>query len=293
MAKVMAQEVPMIDRRTMLAGAATLAAGGARITPGADATREDFAHPFSAARGSHPQVALLIYPGMTALDVLGPYHFLCFMGDAKIHLVTNQPQIGLVVSDAGLGIQPTTTMADCPRDLDLLLVPGGTDGTLRAARDGATIEFLQDRGTRARYISSVCTGSLVLGVAGLLRGRRATSHWTVVETLSQFGAIPTRRRVVEDGNVITAAGVSAGLDSGILLLERLHGRPLAEAAVLETEYAPDPPLRGGSEATARPEITRAVNEGLRSFIADVRTLRPAGGESAVDRLAPLLPSRRE
>lgn len=263
----------MIDRRTMLAGAATLAAGGASHVPGALETREDFAHPFANRGGEPRQIALLIYPGMTALDVLGPYHFMCFMGHARIHLVTNQPGLDLVVSDAGLGVRPTITMADCPAELDLVLVPGGTDGTLRAARDPATIAFLRDRGARARYVSSVCTGSVVLGAAGLLKGRRATSHWTVVDTLSQFGAIPTHRRVVEDGNLITAAGVSAGLDSGIILLERLHGRPLAEAAVLETEYAPDPPLRGGTAATARPEIARAVSEALRSFKTEVETLR--------------------
>lgn len=265
----------MIDRRMVLAGAAGVAACGTPAPPMPALAGEDYAHPFANPRGSHEQIGLLLYPGMTALDVLGPYHFLCFMGGAKIHLITNQPEMGLVVSDAGLGVQPTTTMAGCPRDLDLLLVPGGTDGTLRAARDADTIAFLRDRGSRARYVSSVCTGSLVLGVAGLLRGRRATSHWNVVDCLSEFGAVPTRRRVVEDGNLITAAGVSAGLDSGIILLERLRGRALAEAGVLATEYAPDPPLRGGGPLTARPDVVRGVNDALRSFTMEAHKLRLA------------------
>ena len=262
-----------IDRRKMLA---TLAAAGAvQAIPVLAATieKEDFAHPFKRTSTRAEQIGMLLYPKMTVLDIVGPYHFLCFMSGAKIHLITNQSDLKPVVSDAGMGIEPTTTMADCPPDLDLLFVPGGTDGTLAAARDERTLAFLRDRGSRARFVSSVCTGSLVLGAAGLLRGRRATSHWSVVDRLSQFGATPVRQRVVEDRNVITAAGVSAGLDSGILLVDRLRGRPLAEAAVLATEYAPSPSLHGGTTDTARPEILQAVSKGLRAFTDQARSLR--------------------
>ncbi|MEO5867666.1 MAG: DJ-1/PfpI family protein [Sphingomonas sp.] len=267
-----------LDRRTMIAGVAGLAGAGALPVMSMAAgmsPQDDFSHPFRNAAGAHEQIALLLYPQMTILDLVGPYHFLCFMGGAKIHLVTNQPTLDPVVSDAGMGIRPSVTMADCPRDLDLVLVPGGTDGTLRAARDASTLAFLRDRGGRARFVSSVCTGSLVLGAAGLLRGKRATSHWNVVDCLAQFGAIPTHRRVVEDGNVITAAGVSAGLDSGVTLVERLRGRPLAEATVLASEYAPEPPLRGGSVGTARPEVRHAIDEALQRFTDQARTLRLA------------------
>lgn len=257
-------------RRTLLVTLAAMTASSAfPLVP----EEEDFAHPFKRTSTRPEQIGLMLYPKMTVLDVVGPYHFLCFMGGAKAHLITNQPDLKPVVSDAGMGIQPTTTMADCPLDLDLLFVPGGTDGTLVAARDERTVNFLRDRGTRARFISSVCTGSLVLGAAGLLKGRRATSHWSVVDRLSQFGAIPINRRVVEDGNIITAAGVSAGLDSGILLLNRLRGRPLAEAAVLATQYAPEPSLHGGTTGTARPQIVQAVTEGLRAFSEQASSLR--------------------
>lgn len=260
------------DRRAMLGSLVSLAGSSALPTSAKQARHDTHADPLINSAGKTEQIALLVYPQMTILDLIGPYHFLCFMGGAKIHIVTNQPHLGTVVSDAGMGIQPTITMADCPRDLDLVFVPGGTDGTLRAARDPATIAFLGDRGKRARFISSVCTGSLVLGAAGLLRGRRATSHWSVVECLPQFGATPIRKRVVEDGNVITAAGVSAGLDSGIRLIELMRGLRLAEAAVLATEYAPEPPLAGGRLDTARPEIARAVTKDLHGFLEQARTL---------------------
>ncbi len=262
-----------IDRRTLLLTLATMTAANTLPLPTAYAEEEDFAHPFKRTSTLPEHIGLLLYPKMTILDVVGPYHFLCFMSGAKIHLITNQLDLRPVVSDAGMGVQPTMTMEDSPLDLDLLLVPGGTDGTVAAARDERTTAFLNDRGRRARFVSSVCTGSLVLGAAGLLNGRRATSHWSVVDRLSQFGAIPTHQRVVEDGHVITAAGVSAGLDLGVLLVNRLRGRPLAEAAVLATEYAPEPSLHGGTTSTARPQIVKAVTDGLRAFSEEAGTLR--------------------
>ena len=260
------------DRRMMLTSLVGLASGGALAADTKSTRHGAQPDPLANTSGKAEHIALMVYPGMTILDVIGPYHFLYFMEGAKIHIVTNQPHLDTVVSDAGMGIQPTITMADCPRDLDLLFVPGGTDGTLKAARDPATIAFLRDRGSRARFISSVCTGSLVLGVAGLLEGKPATSHWSVVDCLPQFGATPVHRRVVEAGNVITAAGVSAGLDSGILLIDRMRGRPLAEAAVLATEYAPEPPLPGGRLDTARPQIARSVSADLSGFLKQARTL---------------------
>ena len=259
------------DRRKMLAG--MVGFSGAAILPAVakQHATDDFTHPFANASGAHEEIALLIYPQMTTLDLVGPHHFLSFMGGARIHLVTNQPDLSTVVTDTGIGIQPTMTIADCPQDLDLLFVPGGT-GAVSAARDANTIAFLRNRGARARLISSVCTGSLLLGAAGLLRERRATSHWLVVDCLAQFGAKPVHQRVVKDSNVITAAGVSAGLDLGIFLVEQMRGRALAEAAVLVTEYDPNPPLHSGSVATARSEITHAVSNELRGFLEQAKSL---------------------
>lgn len=158
--------------------------------------------------------ALVLYPDMTLLDLVGPLHFLAAIPGARTHLVTTRGDLAPVITDNGVAIVPNSTMRDCPSDLDVLFVPGGLNGTIAAARDAATLEFLRDRSARSRFTSSVCSGSIVLGAAGLLRGRRATSHWCAVEELARFGAIPSHERVVRDGPFITAAGVSAGLDLG-------------------------------------------------------------------------------
>lgn len=226
------------------------------------------------ASGGGEQIAMLLYPGFTALDLVGPYHFLSMPG-ATVHLVSNQKDLSPVASDLGLAIQPTMNISDCPRDLTVLFVPGGTSGTLAAGRDPATLAFLHDRASRAEWITSVCTGSLVLGAAGLLHGRRATSHWSTVPLLTQFGATPVRERVVRDGNVITGAGVSAGLDFGSALVAEMRGKPTAEAAVLMAEYDPDPPIAGGSVETARPEIRDLLTGALGDFIAEAGGLRAA------------------
>ncbi len=254
-----------------MAGAGALSAPPA-MAQGRAATPELFA----AAAGvpdlkllGREQIAMLVWPGVTALDLVGPYHFLAAPG-ATIHIVTTQPDLRPVPSDRGLALQPTVTMRDCPSELTVLFAPGGTP--LPAARDPAVREFVRDRAGRARYVTSVCTGSLVLAAAGVLRGRRATSHWSVLPVLARFGANPTQGRVVRDGNIITGAGVSAGLDFGAALLGELRGQPLAEAAVLMAEYDPEPPFPGGSLQTARPEIARFVQAGLRQFVAEASAL---------------------
>jgi transcriptional regulator GlxA family with amidase domain len=171
-----------------------------------------------------------------------------------------------VQSDLGLSIAPTATLESCPEYLTLLFVPGGTLGIVEAAKDAATLAFVRDRASPARYTTSVCTGSLVLGAAGLLHGKRATSLWSVVDTLARFGATPVCERVVRDGNLITGAGVSAGLDFGVTLVEELRGRDVAEAGVLISESAPQPPLSGGTIDTARPEIAKMLQQGLSGFV---------------------------
>jgi putative intracellular protease/amidase len=217
-------------------------------------------------------IGMLVYPGFTALDFVGPHHFLGGLPGTKVHVVTTQSDLAPVASDLGLLVQPTTTLADCPSDLTVLFMPGGTAGTIAAARDEQVLEFVADRASRARYITSVCTGSLILGAAGILQGKRATSHWATVPTLERFGAIPVRERVVRDGNVITGAGVSAGIDFGITLAEELRGRLFAEAGVLISEYAPEPPIVGGTLNTARPEVAALLEQNLAPFVADANTL---------------------
>lgn len=206
------------------------------------------------------QIALLIYPGFTALDLVGPhYFFACLMG-AKVHLVTTQPDLAPLASDLGLAITPTCTLADCPADLDVLFIPGGTHGTLAAARDPAVVAFVQDRASRARHTASVCTGSFVLGAAGLLRGKRATSHWIARESLTAFGATPVDERVVWDGSLVTGAGVTAGIDLGLALVERLRSRTYAEALMLQAEYAPAPPFPIVTPRTGNPALVNALHQ---------------------------------
>lgn len=261
----------MLNRRDLVAAlAATSAIPGVALAQDIPALAKRAGLP---PPGRPEQIAMLVYPGFTALDLIGPYHFLAMPG-ATMHLVTNQPDLRPVASDLGLAVQPTARLADCPDDLTVLFAPGGTHGTLAAARDPETLAFMKDRGERAGWIASVCTGSLILGAAGLLRGRRATSHWSTVPLLSNFGATPTRERFVRDGRVITGAGVSAGLDFGSALVAELRGRPAAEAAVLMAEYDPRPPLPGGSPETARPEIRDLLTAVLGDFVAQAAQLRP-------------------
>lgn len=262
----------MMTRRSLMAAAAAAAAAGAAAAQ-SPASPRAMAEQLGMRLVGDEQIAMLLYPGFTALDFVGPYHFLGGLYGGKVHLVTNQADLLPVPSDLGMAIQPTTTLADCPAELTLLFTPGGTTGTLAAARDPATLAFVQDRAARARYITSVCTGSLILGAAGLLKGRRATSHWSVVQLLEQFGATPERARVVRDGNVITGAGVSAGLDFGSALVAELRGQPDAEASVLMAEYDPEPPIKGGSLESARPEIAALLTASLQPFVAEAAKLR--------------------
>lgn len=262
------------DRRTLLAGLTASAALTSTVASAAPPpSREEIARIFGDKLVGDEQIALLLYPGMTALDLIGPYHFLASMAGATVHLVTNQSDLRPVPSDLGLALQPTVTMGDCPADLTLIFCPGGTSGTLAAVQDKATLAFIRDRASRARYVTSVCTGSLILGSAGLLKGKRATSHWSVVPLLTQFGATPVSERVVRDGKVITAAGVSAGMDFGATLVAELRGKPLAELTTLIAEYDPEPPFRSGSPEAARPEIAGAASGMLERFVQDVRKLK--------------------
>lgn len=219
------------------------------------------------------EVAMLLYPGFTALDLVGPHYFFASMMGAKVHLVTTEPDLSPVPSDLGLAIAPTTTLADCPRDLTLLFTPGGTTGTLAAADNPTVLNFIADRAGRATCVTSVCTGALILGAAGLLRGHKATSHWIVRDMLGHFGAVPTDARVVTDGKLVTGAGVSAGLDFALAVVERLRGRPYAEALMLQAEYHPEPPFKGGSFADTDPAIAGPMRDMFSGFVARASQLK--------------------
>lgn len=205
------------------------------------------------------QIAVLLYDRLTALDAIGPYEVLSRIPGSEVVFVAERA--GEVRTDVGsLGLVADAPLADVTSP-DIVLVPGGP-GTRRLLEDGPVHDWLRGASAGATWTTSVCTGSLILAAAGLLRGRRATSHWAEIDRLSDFGAQPVRERVVFDGDVVTAAGVSAGLDMALALTGRIAGDAVAEAIQLGVEYDPRPPYDSGSEASASPEtvaLVRAVN----------------------------------
>ncbi|KQT93367.1 thiamine biosynthesis protein ThiJ [Methylobacterium sp. Leaf469] len=221
------------------------------------------------------RIAMLMYPGMTVLDLIGPQSMFAAMMGARIHLVAKT--LDPVTSDAGVTITPDATFETCPRDLTVLFAPGGTDGTIKAATDHATLAFMADRGSRATYVTSVCSGSLILGAAGLLKGFRATSHWSCRDALAGFGAIPTDARVVRDRNRITGAGVTAGLDFGLTMVAEMRDRTYAECCQLMSEYDPDPPFKAGSMKTAPPEVREPMVKMVAGFRQAAEALAAGSG----------------
>lgn len=209
-------------------------------------------------------IAMLTYPGMFALDTVGPYAVLSGLMNTQVHLVWKDTN---PIDATGIRIVPSMTLLDCPKDLDVLMVPGGGAGTMALMTDATVLEFLRDRGSRAKYVTSVCTGSLVLGAAGLLKGYKATTHWVAHDILPSLGATPVRARVVEDRNRITAAGVSAGIDYGLALAAKLSGETFARALQLNIEYDPQPPFHAGSPEGAGDAITGAMRAMYEPIVA--------------------------
>lgn len=202
---------------------------------------------------SRLQIGMLLYPGLSALDLIGPHPFFAELSNTQVHLLWKDR--APVATSLGYNIIPTTSIKDCPRDLDVLFVPGGTSGTFAMMEDDEILSFLAQRGSRARYVTSVCTGSLILGAAGLMTGYRATCHWRFRDLLPLFGADPVEERVVTDRNRITGGGVTAGIDFGLVIASRLRGRQAAEVLQLYNEYDPHPPFAAGTPAIA-PEATK-------------------------------------
>src|SRR5215212_10705987 len=202
------------------------------------------------------QIGLVLFPKVTQLDFTGPLQVFSSVPGAKVHLIWKR--IEAVPSDSVLTITPTITFADCPQ-LDVICVPGGM-GTDDMVNDEEMLDFLRQQADGAKYITSVCTGSLVLGAAGLLQGYRAATHWTAMEFLSAFGAIPTKTRVCVDRNRVTGGGVTAGIDFALTLVSLLTDQRTAEAIQLRLEYNPAPPFNSGSPDTAPPEILALMKE---------------------------------
>jgi cyclohexyl-isocyanide hydratase len=222
------------------------------------------------------QIGLLVFPRVTQLDLTGPLQVFSSVPGAKVHLIWKR--IEPIPSDSVLTLTPTITFADCPQ-LDVICVPGGL-GADDMINDAEMLDFLRRQAAGAKYITSVCTGSLVLGAAGLLQGYRAATHWTAMEFLSAFGATPTKTRVCVDRNRVTGGGVTAGIDFALTLVSILLDRQTAKAIQLSLEYNPAPPFNAGSPDTAPPEILALLKE----KIAPAQARRSAAIDRAAARL---------
>jgi cyclohexyl-isocyanide hydratase len=209
------------------------------------------------------QIGLMIFPKVTQLDFTGPLQVFSSLPSqvAKVHLVWKR--IEPVASDGPLVLTPTVIFADCPQ-LDVICVPGGI-GTDDLVNDEEVLDFLRAQAARAQYVTSVCTGSLVLGAAGLLKGFRAATHWSAMDHLAPFGAIPTKTRVCVDRNRITGGGVTAGIDFALTLVALLMDRTIAEAIQLRLEYDPAPPFQSGSPDRAPPEVLALIESRMAPF----------------------------
>jgi cyclohexyl-isocyanide hydratase len=219
------------------------------------------------------RIGLLAFPAMTQLDLTGPLQVFSALPGAEVRVIwkTLEPmRVG-----GGLTLMADTRMDDCPA-LDVICVPGGA-GVLDLMEDAEVLAFLRRQAETARFVGSICTGSLVLGTAGLLRGRRATTHWAWTDLLVPFGAIPSPGRVVRDGNVFTGGGVTAGIDFALTLATELAGPLAAQAIQLGLEYAPAPPFNAGRPETAPAEALTLVRERMAPTMAARR--------AAVERVA--------
>ena len=202
-------------------------------------------------------VGFVLFPDLTQLDLTGPLQVLARLPQSRIIVAAKSKS--LVPSDCGLSLLPTHSFAECPL-FDLICVPGGVKGVIGAIGDRETVDFVRRQAADAKYITSVCTGAFVLGVAGLLQGRRATTHWAYTELLPLVGATYEKARIVRDGNLISAGGVTAGVDFGLSVVAEIAGEAAARAIQLGIEYDPAPPFDSGHPDRASAAVKSAVSD---------------------------------
>ena len=206
---------------------------------------------------SNFKLGFVIFPDLTQLDLTGPLQVLARLPDSTTFIVAKS--ISPVPSDCGLSLVPTHTFANCPA-LDLICIPGGVKGVIGAIGDRETVDFVRRQAGTAKYVTSVCTGAFVLGVAGLLKGRRATTHWAYTELLPLVGATHEKARIVQDGNLFTAGGVTAGVDFGLSIAAEIAGDTVARTIQLGIEYDPAPPFDSGHPDRAPKAIKSALSD---------------------------------
>jgi transcriptional regulator GlxA family with amidase domain len=203
-------------------------------------------------------IVFALYEGMTALDLIGPYQVFAVAPDMNVTLAASTP--GVKTTDSGMQIGAPTALS-AVKHADVIIVPGTSEPQLALA-DRGLIDWLEQTSPKAQWTASVCTGALLLGAAGLLRGKCATTHWLVLDALREYGAEPVRERVVIDGQTVTAAGVSAGIDMALTLLARLTNPTIAQVVQLGIEYDPQPPFNAGSPKTADPQVVALATQVL-------------------------------
>jgi putative intracellular protease/amidase len=206
-------------------------------------------------------IAILIYDGFTALDAVGPYEVLSCLPNAKVHFVSKEPGLKRTHTKA-LSLSADYTLTDLPNP-DILVIPGGTRGTMAAAKDETILDWIKKAHATSKWTTSVCTGALILGAAGILRGLKATTHWCAKDYLSQFGAEYTNDRVVQQGKIITAAGVSSGIDMALHLAGEIAGKEMAQVIQLIIEYDPKPPFDSGSILKADESIIELAENAVK------------------------------
>jgi cyclohexyl-isocyanide hydratase len=214
------------------------------------------------------KIGFVIFPDLTQLDFTGPLQVLSRLPQSATHIVAKTA--APVPSDCGLSLVPTHTFANCP-SLDLICIPGGSEGVAGIINDSETIEFVRQQAGAAKYVTSVCTGAFVLGVAGLLKERRATTHWAYTDLLPLVGATHEKARVVKDGNVITGGGVTAGIDFGLRVIAEIAGEPTARRIQLGIEYDPAPPFDSGDPDKAPALKSELLSARYDEFRAMYRT----------------------
>lgn len=239
-----------MNRRELLELAALT--GAAAIAPKASGAGS----PAAAAAPGATRIQMLVYPGMTLQDLVGPLQVWSTWPGAEIQFAWKG--VGPVPTDSGLTVLATTSFEDAWNAPDILFTPGGLLPTFELLEDAVVIDFLRSRGAQAKWVTSVCTGAVLLGAAGLLRGYRAATHWFARDSLALFGATPSNERWVIDRNRATGGGVTAGIDFGLALMAHVVGPERARVTQLALEYSPQPPFRSGTPQEAAPETLAAL-----------------------------------
>lgn len=249
--------------RALAATAAVASVPRARAAESPDAEAHEKA--MALLKPGSENIVILLYPGFTALDAIGPEYILSTMAGAKVKFVAKT--LVPVTCETGFEVTPQFSFENCPAAPDLFLVPGGTAGLMTALEDAETMDFIRKIGAVSKLTGSVCTGALLLGAAGLLKGYEATSHWQTLELLPLCGARPSKKRVVFDRDRVTGAGVTAGLDMALEIVQRYRGDFYAKGVQLLAQYAPQPPFpEAGDPATAEPEVVALMNRMHKPFV---------------------------